>query len=80
MIDLRAIRYVRVGTPDLEEATAFATTILGLQPVGRERGMAYFRSDDRRDHTICYVEGDPAQHATAFEVSELADLQAIAGE
>jgi 2,3-dihydroxy-p-cumate/2,3-dihydroxybenzoate 3,4-dioxygenase len=79
VIDLRNIRYVRIGTPDLGEATAFATTILGLQPAGRERGMAYFRSDER-DHTICYVEGDPAQHATAFEVSESADLQAIAGE
>jgi 2,3-dihydroxy-p-cumate/2,3-dihydroxybenzoate 3,4-dioxygenase len=79
MIDLRRIRYVRIGTPDLGEATNFATKILGLQPVGRERGMAYFRSDDR-DHTICYVEGDPAQHATAFEVSESADLGAIAAE
>jgi len=79
VIDLRNIRYVRIGTPDLGEATAFATTILGLQPAGRERGMAYFRSDER-DHTICYVEGDPAQHATAFEVSESADLLAIAGE
>ncbi len=79
MIDLRRIRYVRVGTPDLDEATSFATTILGLQPVGRERGMAYFRSDGR-DHTICYVEGDPADHATAFEVSEDADLQLIGAE
>jgi 2,3-dihydroxy-p-cumate/2,3-dihydroxybenzoate 3,4-dioxygenase len=79
VIDLRNIRYVRIGTPDLGEATAFATTILGLQPAGRERGMAYFRSDDR-DHTICYFEGDPAEHVTAFEVSESADLEAIAGE
>jgi 2,3-dihydroxy-p-cumate/2,3-dihydroxybenzoate 3,4-dioxygenase len=79
MIDLRKIRYVRVGTPDLGEATNFATTILGLQPAGRERGMAYFRSDDR-DHTICYVEGDPGQHVTAFEVSESADLDAMAAE
>ncbi len=79
MIDLRRIRYVRVGTPDLDEAHTFATRILGLQPAGRERGMAYYRSD-RRDHTICYVEGDPAQHATAFEVSETADLQAIGAE
>ena len=79
MIDLRTIRYVRIGTPDLAEATAFATAIIGLEPAGRERGMAYFRRDDR-DHTICYVEGDPAEHTTAFEVSESADLQAIAGE
>jgi 2,3-dihydroxy-p-cumate/2,3-dihydroxybenzoate 3,4-dioxygenase len=79
MIDLRRIRYLRVGTPDLDEATAFATTVLGLEPAGRERGMAFFRSDDR-DHTICYVEGDPNQHVSAFEVSESADLQAIAAE
>jgi 2,3-dihydroxy-p-cumate/2,3-dihydroxybenzoate 3,4-dioxygenase len=79
MIDLRRIRYVRIGTPDLGEATRFATTVLGLEAAGRERGMAYFRSDDR-DHTICYVEGDPAKHATAFEVSESADLGAIAAE
>jgi 2,3-dihydroxy-p-cumate/2,3-dihydroxybenzoate 3,4-dioxygenase len=79
MIDLRTIRYLRIGTPDLGEATTFATTILGLEPAGRERGMAYFRSDDR-DHTICYVEGDPSEHTTAFEVSESADLLAYAAE
>lgn len=79
MIDLRRIRYVRIGTPDLGEAANFATKILGLEAAGRERGIAYFRSDDR-DHTIAYVEGDPAQHATAFEVSESADLGAIAAE
>jgi len=79
MIDLRRIRYVRIGTPDLGEATRFATTVLGLEAAGRERGMAYFRSDDR-DHTICYVEGDPARHASAFEVSENADLAAIGAE
>src|SRR5271170_2407396 len=79
MIDLRRIRYVRIGTPDLGEATNFATKILGLEAAGRERGIAYFKSDDR-DHTIAYVEGDPTQHATAFEVSESADLGAIAAE
>jgi len=79
MIDLRRIRSVRVGTPDLDEATAYATSILGLQPAGRERGMAYFRSDDR-DHTICYVEGHPSEHVTAFEVAESADLDAIAAQ
>jgi 2,3-dihydroxy-p-cumate/2,3-dihydroxybenzoate 3,4-dioxygenase len=79
MIDLQRIQYVRVGTPNLDEAAAFATTVLGLQPAGRARGMAYFRSDDR-DHTLCYVEGDPKTHVAAFEVSHTADLDAIAGE
>lgn len=79
MIELRKIRSLRIGTPDLDEATNFATQVIGLEPAGRERGMAYFRSD-WRDHTICYVEGDPREHVTAFEVSEKADLPAIAGE
>lgn len=79
MIDLRRIRYVRIGTPDLDEATNFATRVLGLEAAGRERGIAYFRSDER-DHTICYVEGDPREHVTAFEVSENADLDAIGAE
>ena len=79
MIELRRIRYLRLGTPDLDEATAFATKIIGLQPAGRERGMVYFRSDDR-DHTVCYVEGNPSDHVTAYEVSENSDLAAIGGE
>lgn len=79
MIDLRRIHHLRIGTPDLDEAATFASKILGLQPAGRERGMVYFRSDDR-DHTICYVEAPHDLHIAAFEVSEVADLGAIAAQ
>jgi len=45
MVDLHDIRYLRIGTPNLESAVEFATRIVGLQLVGREGKAAYFRSD-----------------------------------
>ena len=57
MVNLHDIRYVRVGTTDLDSAIRFATDIVGLQLVAREGKAAYFRSDkvavrgDTRDHT-----------------------------
>jgi len=67
MIDFDDITYVRLGTRNLEQATEYATRILGLQEVRREGKSVYFRSDNR-DHTLVYFEGDPRDHATAFEV------------
>ena len=68
MVDLHDIRYLRIGTPNLEAAIEFATKIVGLQLAGREGKAAYFRSDkdavrgDTRDHTLVYFEGDPSDH------------------
>jgi 2,3-dihydroxy-p-cumate/2,3-dihydroxybenzoate 3,4-dioxygenase len=79
VIDLRDIRYVRLGTRDLEAAARYATTILGLEPAGRDAGSAYFRSDVR-DHTLVYVDGDPGDHTVAFDVADAVALDAAAGE
>src|SRR5262245_64627307 len=59
MITLRDIRYVRLGTRNLDAASEYAKRILGLQEVRREHKSIYFRSDSR-DHTLVYCEGDPA--------------------
>ena len=79
MIELVAIRYVRLGTADIEGALAYATETLGLELVGRENGRAYVRGDDR-DHNICYIEGDPRNHTVGFEVATRAALDAAEGE
>jgi 2,3-dihydroxy-p-cumate/2,3-dihydroxybenzoate 3,4-dioxygenase len=50
MISLHDIRYIRLGTEDLDEAVRYATRILGLELVRRDRTSAYLRADDR-DHT-----------------------------
>jgi 2,3-dihydroxy-p-cumate/2,3-dihydroxybenzoate 3,4-dioxygenase len=80
MINLHDIRYLRIGTPDLDGAVRFATDILGLQLVAREGKAAYFRSDkvavrgDTRDHTLVYFEGDPSDHAIGFDLIDHDDL------
>lgn len=75
MIELVDIRYVRLGTADLDGAVTYATETLGLELVGRENGCAYVRGDDR-DHNICYVDGDPKDHTLGLEVRTQAELDA----
>lgn len=79
MINLHDIRYCRVGVSNLEDATRFATGLLGLDIARRENGHVYFKSDDR-DHTLVYFEGDPSDHTVAFEASAKAELDAAAAE
>jgi 2,3-dihydroxy-p-cumate/2,3-dihydroxybenzoate 3,4-dioxygenase len=69
MIDLIDVRYVRLGTADLEAAIRFATEIIGLEVVRREDGRIYLRGDDR-DHNVVYFEGDPADHVLGFELAD----------
>lgn len=77
MIHLDDITYIRLGTPDLSLAEDFATRILGLEVTERTAKSLYLRSDARA-HTLCYVEGDPADQVAAFEVSDAAEMQSAA--
>jgi 2,3-dihydroxy-p-cumate/2,3-dihydroxybenzoate 3,4-dioxygenase len=79
MIKLRNVSYVRLGTRDLEAAETFATHYLGLQVAERARNAVYFKSDTR-EHTLCYVEGDPADQAAGFEVATAEELALAAAE
>lgn len=86
MINLKDIRYLRIGTRDLESAVAFATSVVGLQLVAREGKAAYFRSDkvetrgDTRDHTLVYFEGDPKDHTIGFDLLDPDDLDFVGAE
>ncbi len=83
MINLKDIRYLRLGTRNLDDAVTFATDILGLQLVAREGKAVYFRSDkvdvrgDTRDHTLVYFEGDPADHTVGFDLIAWEDLDRV---
>jgi 2,3-dihydroxy-p-cumate/2,3-dihydroxybenzoate 3,4-dioxygenase len=83
MINLHDIRYVRLGTQDLDSSIKFATNIVGLQVVAREGTAAYFRSDkaevrgDARDHTLVYFEGDPSDQTIGLELIDPGDLDAV---
>ncbi len=84
MINLQDIRYLRIGTRDLETSIKFVTEIVGLQLVGREGKTAYFRSDkvqgrgDTRDHTLALFEGDPADQTIGLELKNADDFDAVA--
>jgi 2,3-dihydroxy-p-cumate/2,3-dihydroxybenzoate 3,4-dioxygenase len=77
MIELKDVRYCRLGTSDLESAEGFASSILGLEVAERTRSAVYFRSDER-DHTLCYFEGAETDQTAAFELGCSDDLQAAA--
>ena len=79
MINLERVCYVRLGTRDIEGASRFATDVLGLEINEVVKGAVYFKSD-QREHTLCYVEGDPSDQAIAFEVGSHASLSAAASE
>jgi 2,3-dihydroxy-p-cumate/2,3-dihydroxybenzoate 3,4-dioxygenase len=77
MIQLLDITYVRLGTRDAAAAERFARQVVGLELARSEAGASYFRSD-ARDHTLVYVEGDPALQVVGFELQDAAALQAAA--
>jgi 2,3-dihydroxy-p-cumate/2,3-dihydroxybenzoate 3,4-dioxygenase len=79
MIHLHDIRYVRVGTNDMDHAVSFATRVLGLELGDRDGGGAYMRSDDR-DHTLVYLPAPAHDHTIGFEVPDMAALDAAAVE
>lgn len=79
MINLLDIRYVRLGTANLDQADVFARDMLGLELARREGGAKYFRSDSR-DHTLVYFEGDPRDHTVGFELRTSDELDAAAAE
>ena len=78
MIRLVDIRYVRMGTGDLDAAVRYAREIVGLELVRRDGGAAYLRGDDR-DHNICYFEGAPDDHTLGFELHPGDSLEEAAG-
>jgi 2,3-dihydroxy-p-cumate/2,3-dihydroxybenzoate 3,4-dioxygenase len=79
MISLYDIRYVRIGTGDMDQAVKFATRMLGLEVADRDSGAAYLRSDDR-DHTLVYLDAPVDQHTVGFELRTQEDLDAAAAE
>ncbi len=83
MINLHDIRYLRMGTADLESSIKYATDIIGLQLAAREGKAAYFRSDkvavrgDTRDFSLMLFEGDPTDHTIGLDLRDPDDLDAV---
>lgn len=75
MIPLIDVRYVRLGTQDLQANKQFATEIVGLEVVDETPSRVYVRGDNR-DHNICYFDGDPKDHTLGLEIEHEDDYEA----
>lgn len=67
MIELSEIRYVRLGTGDVDACVAFATEIIGLELVEHGTRAAYLRGD-QKNHNICYFKGDTTDHTAGLRI------------
>ena len=79
MIPLHDISYLRLGCRDLDEMVQFGTRILGLELRERTATHAYLRGDNSA-FNLCYIQGDAGYDASAFELSEYAQLRQAAEE
>lgn len=79
MTDLHDIRYVRIGSEDLDTSVRFATEILGLELMERDARCAYLRGDNR-DHNICYTKGRDSGQVTGWELRSMDALDKAAAE
>lgn len=77
MADLHDVRYVRIGSDDLDESVRYATNILGLELMERDQSSAYLRGDER-DHNICYTKGVSSGQVTGWEVDSIEALDRAA--
>jgi 2,3-dihydroxy-p-cumate/2,3-dihydroxybenzoate 3,4-dioxygenase len=74
-ICIEQLRYVVLGTRNVEAAIGFAGDELGLQPVWRKGDEAAFRSDARQ-YTLLFDQAEPRRQAIGLEVADAAVLEA----
>ncbi len=74
-ISIEQLRYVVLGTRNLEEASRFADGELALQPAWRNNEEAAFRSDARQ-YSLLYSQAEPRRQAIGLEVANVEVLDA----
>ncbi len=74
-ICIEQLRYVVLGTRNLETAVRFASEELGLQPAWRNGEEAAFRSDARQ-YSLLYSQVEPRRQAVGLEVASVQVLEA----
>lgn len=77
MIAIEQLRYVRLGTSDLDASIDFAQRVLGLELVERDGIQAAFRSDFR-DHTLVFTRDAIPHQTVGFEVRDTETLERAA--
>ncbi|MBN8482951.1 MAG: hypothetical protein J0L88_15305, partial [Xanthomonadales bacterium] len=74
-IAIEQLRYVVLGTRDLDSAARFAGDELGLQVAFRNDEEVALRSDSRQ-YSLVFARGDARRQALGFELRDVAALEA----
>jgi 2,3-dihydroxybiphenyl 1,2-dioxygenase len=77
-MEIQAFGYLGVGSSNLDDWSAFATTNVGMQPVDRTSSMRAFRMDDRKQRLFVDRAIEPGTQVFGWEVADSATLDLLA--
>ncbi|HTB02106.1 MAG TPA: VOC family protein [Bradyrhizobium sp.] len=77
-MEIQAFGYLGVGSSDLDDWAAFATSTVGMQPVDRASSMRAFRMDDRKQRLFIDRAIEPGTQVFGWEVANAAALDQLA--
>src|SRR5215467_5373693 len=78
IMEIQAFGYLGVGSTNLDDWSAFATTNIGMQPVDRGGSMRAFRMDDRKQRLFIDRAIEPGTQVFGWEVADGAALDSLA--
>jgi 2,3-dihydroxybiphenyl 1,2-dioxygenase len=77
-MDITALGYVGVNSAKLDDWSAFATRLLGMQQVDRAKSVRAFRMDDRKQRLIVNDNAAETLGFLGFEVADAVTLERVA--
>src|SRR5271169_4441664 len=77
-VEIQAFGYLGVGSSNLDDWAAFATSYIGMQSVDRANSMRAFRMDDRKQRLFVDRAIAPGTQVFGWEVANAAALDSLA--
>src|SRR5260221_1063030 len=77
-MEIQAFGYLGLGSSNLDDWTAFATSTIGMQSVDRASSMRAFRMDDRKQRLFIDRAIEPGTQVFGWEVANAAALDSLA--
>ncbi len=75
-MEIQAFGYLGLGSSNLDDWVAFATSTIGMQSVDRASSMRAFRIDDRKQRLFIDRDIEPGTQIFGWEVTNAAALDA----
>jgi 2,3-dihydroxybiphenyl 1,2-dioxygenase len=77
-MEIQAFGYLGLGSSNLDDWAAFATSTIGMQSVDRASSMRAFRMDDRKQRLFIDRAVEPGTQVFGWEVANAAALDSLA--